>query len=286
VAQGLNLAGTDHRRQAAAGGPAIILVEPQLGENIGTAARAMMNCGLDDLRLVRPRDGWPSAKAVAAASGADVVLDKARLFADVPAALADLVHVYATTARDRGFVRRVVTPRQAAAEMRAQLAAGEGCGVLFGPERTGLLNDDIALADTVLTVPLNPGFSSLNLAQAVLIVGYEWFAAGAAAPSEILRRGGSRPATKAQLLNFFEHLEAALVRSGFLRHPESRPGMVRNLRSLFQRAHCTEQEVRTLHGVVTALAGPRERVKRAGSATAPSSDTGEMLRLVQRPHDK
>ncbi|MBO0713070.1 MAG: RNA methyltransferase [Acetobacteraceae bacterium] len=253
------MAGTDHRRQAVTAGPAIILVEPQLGENIGTAARAMMNCGLDDLRLVRPRDGWPSDRAIAAASGADLVLAKARLFADVPAAIADLVHVCATTARDRGMVRREVTPRHAAHEMRLWLAAGEACGVLFGPERTGLLNDDVALADTVLTVPLNPGFSSLNLAQAVLIIGYEWFTSGAAAGPETMRRGGGRPATKEALLNFFAHLEEELVRNGFLRNRESRPGMVRNLRSLFQRAQCTEQELRTLHGVVTSFAGPRER---------------------------
>jgi tRNA/rRNA methyltransferase len=257
------MAGTDHRRQAVTGGPAIILVEPQLGENIGTAARAMMNCGLDDLRLVRPRDGWPSDKAVAAASGADTVLAKARLYGDLPTAIGDLVHVYAATARDRGMVRRQVTPRRAAEEMRSWLAAGEACGVMFGPERTGLVNDDVALADTVLTVPLNPAFASLNLAQAVLIVGYEWFTAGAAAAPEVLRRGGSRPATKEELVNFFEHLEEELIRSGFLRNRESRPSMIRNLRSLFQRAQCTEQELRTLHGVVTAFAGPRRRTAEA-----------------------
>jgi tRNA/rRNA methyltransferase len=253
------MAGTDHRRLQPNGGPAVILVEPQLGENIGTAARAMMNCALDDLRLVRPRDGWPSERAVAAASGADAVLDKARLYPSIAAATADLVHVYASTARDRGMVRREVTPRQAAAEMRVNIVAGEPCGVLFGPERTGLLNDDLTLADTVLTVPLNPGFLSLNLAQAVLLVGYEWYTAAADAPPETMHTGLSRPATKAELLNFFAHLEEELVKNGFLRHPESRPSMVRNLRSLFQRAHCTEQELRTLHGVVTAFAGPRER---------------------------
>jgi tRNA/rRNA methyltransferase len=270
------MAGTDHRRQAVTDGPAIILVEPQLGENIGTAARAMLNCGLGDLRLVRPRDGWPSDKAIAAASGADALLAKARLYPDIPAAIAGLVHVYAATARDRGMVRREVTPRHAAPEMRTRIAAGEACGVLFGPERTGLLNDDVALADTVLTVPLNPGFSSLNLAQAVLIVGYEWFTSDVSAPPEILRRGGSRPATKAELLNFFDHLEEELIRNGFLRNRESRPSMVRNLRSLFQRAQCTEQELRTLHGVVTAFAGPRERGKVPEEVAEPlDGSTGE-----------
>jgi tRNA/rRNA methyltransferase len=253
------MAGTDRRRGEPGGGPAIVLVRPQLGENIGTAARAMLNCGLDDLRLVRPRDGWPSDKAMAAASGADRVLDRARLYPGIEAAIADLVHVYASTARPRDMVRREVTPRHAAAEMRRHLAAGEPCGILFGPERTGLLNDDIALADTVLTVPLNPAFASLNLAQAVLIVGYEWFTATAAPNLERLRTGRSRLAGKEQLVAFFDHLEAELDRNGFLRNAEKRPSMVRNLRNLFQRAQCTEQELRTLHGVVTAFAGPRDR---------------------------
>src|SRR3954453_8732952 len=192
------MAGTNHRNETVTGGPAIILVEPQLGENIGTAARAMMNCGLDDLRLVRPRDGWPNDKAVAAASGAGMVLAEARLYLSVEAAIGDLVHVYASTARDRYMVKREVTPRQAAEEMRAYLAAAEGCGVLFGPERTGLVNSDIALADTVVTVPLNPAFSSLNLAQAVLIVGYEWFIAKTEPAPELLHTGHSRPANKAE----------------------------------------------------------------------------------------
>jgi tRNA/rRNA methyltransferase len=253
------MAGTDHSRTAASGGPAIILVEPQLGENIGTAARAMANCGLDDLRLVAPRDGWPSDKAVAAASGADTVLRKARLYPSVPAAIGDLAHVYAATARDRSMVKRELTPRRAAAEMRGFLAADEACGVMFGPERTGLVNDHIALADTVLTVPLNPAFSSLNLAQAVLLIGYEWFTAQTEPPPEIMHTGHSRPADKAELLRFFEHFEEALEVSGFLRHPDKRPGMTRNLRNLFQRAGCTEQELRTLHGVITAFMGPRKR---------------------------
>jgi tRNA/rRNA methyltransferase len=253
------VAGTNTSRDAVTGGPAIILVEPQLGENIGTAARAMMNCGLDDLRLVRPRDGWPSDKAVAAASGADAVLDQARLYPSVEAAIGDLVHVYASTARDRYMVKRELTPRRAAEEMRGFISAGEACGVLFGPERTGLVNDHIALADTVVSVPLNPAFSSLNLAQAVLIVGYEWFTARIEPRPEIMHRGHSRPANKEELLRFFEHFEEALGDSGFLRHPDKRPSLTRNLRNLFQRAQCTEQELRTLHGVITAFMGPRKR---------------------------
>ena len=281
------MAGTNHRRTAVTGGPAIILVEPQLGENIGTAARAMLNCGLNDLRLVRPRDGWPSDKAIAAASGADTVLQKARLYPSVAAAISALVHVFAATARDRGMVRREVTPRRAAAEMRAWLPPGEPCGVLIGPERTGLVNDDVALADTVLTVPLNPAFSSLNLAQAVLIIGYEWFISGAETPGETLHRGGSRPATKEELLNFFDHLEEELENNGFLRNRESQPHMVRNLRSLFQRAQCTEQELRTLHGVVTSFAGPRERKRRTVDRTrSPELEHGKVLGLVDRTDDE
>jgi tRNA/rRNA methyltransferase len=253
------MAGTDHRRRPAEGGPTIILVRPQLGENIGAAVRAMYNCGLTDLRLVAPRDGWPNAKAVAMASGADVVLAKARLFDSLAAAVADLRHVYATTARDRFMVKRVLTPRRAAAEMRDFVAKGEASGVVFGPERTGLVNDEVALADTVLTVPLNPAFASLNLAQAVLVVAYEWFTAGDTGPADFLVTGHSAPATKEELLRFFGHFEEELDRSGFLRNADKRPGMVRNLRNLFQRANPTAQELRTLHGIITAFVGPRQR---------------------------
>src|SRR5580700_600492 len=253
------MAGTDHKKSTLTGGPAIVLVAPQLGENIGTAARAMLNCGLDDLRLVNPRDGWPSDKAVAAASGADSVLDNARLYPSLREAVADLRHVYASTARDRYMVKRAVTPRLAAEEIRSLLAAGEKCGVVFGPERTGLVNEDITLADTVLSVPLNPGFSSLNLAQAVLIIGYEWFIAREMPEAETLHVGHSRPATKEELVRFFDHFEEALIDSGFIRHPDKRPSLFRNLRNFFQRAYPTEQELRTLHGVVTSFMGPRAK---------------------------
>jgi tRNA/rRNA methyltransferase len=258
------MAGTDRNKHDASvpAAPVIILVEPQLGENIGTAARAMMNCGLGELRLVRPRDGWPNPKAVAAASGADDVVENARLFDSTAAAIADLHRVYGTTARHRGMIKPVVTPRQGAIEMRAADARGERVGVLFGPERTGLVNDDIPLADTVLQVPLNPAYSSLNLAQAVLIVGYEWFQAGVDVPARELVTNETRPATKAELLNFFAHLEKELDDCGFLRHADKRPVMVRNIRNMFQRADLTEQELRTLHGIIKELAHERVRNRR------------------------
>ena len=255
------MAGTDRKRALAGGGPAIILVEPQLGENIGAAARAMLNCGLTDLRLVKPRDGWPNAKAVAAASGADSVIAGVRLFDSVEAAVADLARVYATTARHRGMIKRVVTPRRAATEMRRRIAAGEAVGVLFGAERMGLVNDHIALADTVISVPLNPGFASLNLGQAVLLLGYEWFQATDGTPASQLVTNETRPAAKAELLNFFAHLEKELDACGFLRNAEKRPSMVRNIRNLFQRAALTHQEIRTLHGIVAELATYRQRRK-------------------------
>jgi tRNA/rRNA methyltransferase len=258
------MAGTDRSKDGSApiSGPAIILVEPQLGENIGTAARAMLNCGLSDLRLVRPRDGWPNPKAVAAASGADEVIRSARLFESTAAAIADLNRVYGTTARHRGMIKPVVTPRQAAAEMHAAERRSERVGVLFGPERTGLINDDIPLADTIVQVPLNPAYSSLNLAQAVLLVGYEWFQAAVDAPPRELVTNETRPATKAELLNFFTHLEKELDDCGFLRHADKRPVMVRNIRNMFQRADLTEQEIRTLHGIIKELAHERVRNRR------------------------
>ncbi len=254
------MAGTDRTKRGmdgAGGGPAIVLVAPQLAENIGTVARAMLNCGLTDLRLVRPRDGWPNPKAAPAASGADAVLDAARVYDRTEDAIAELAHVYATTARPRDMVKPVATPRQAAGAMRAAFERGEPVGILFGGERAGLDNDDIVLADTVVTVPLNPSFASLNLAQAVLLVGNEWYQAGPVEPPEGMDRGAP-PATKAELGNFFEHLEQELDRAEFFRVAEKRPTMVRALRNLFQRAHPTEQEVRSLHGVVTALSGRRK----------------------------
>jgi tRNA/rRNA methyltransferase len=234
--------------------PTVILVRPQLGENIGMAARAMLNCGLSSLRLVAPRDGWPNMKAKRAASGADVVLDEAQVLDSVEAAVADLERVVATTARNRELSQRIVTPRRAAEQMRGWIANGEKVGILFGPERTGLTNDDMVHADTALSIPLNPQFSSLNVAQAVLLVSYEWAAAGDGTPAERMSDHSTRPATKDELQNLFAHLERALDQSGFLRNRAMRPAMVNNLRAFLQRAAMTEQEVRSFHGVIKYLA--------------------------------
>jgi tRNA/rRNA methyltransferase len=249
------MAGTDRTKPIAAGvGPAIVLVEPQLGENIGMAARAMLNCGITELRLVRPRDGWPSEAAENAASGADVVIAGTKLYDSTADAVADLSLVFASTARDRDMTKRFVTPRQAAAEIRAFEAGGGKTGVLFGKEAKGLKNDDLALADACILAPVNPAFRSLNLAQAVFVVGYEWFMAASEAPASELRMPKeTRPADKAELFGLFEHLERELDASGFLHVKEKQPVMVRNLRNMFQRMGLTEQEVRTLRGVITSL---------------------------------
>ncbi len=242
-------------------GPEIILVHPQIGENIGTAARAMLNCGLLNLRLVKPREPWPNEKAVTSSAGADAVLDRARLFATTAEAVADLNRLYATTARARDIVKPVLSPRAAAEEMSAAMAGGaaEGAkvGILFGAERSGLDNDDVTLADAIIEVPVNPDFSSLNLAQAVLICAYEWrvSAMGDEGKGEAPRRGRPRaaPASKDDMAGFYAHLEAELDGAGFLYPSEKRARMVRNIRNLFARADMTAQEVRTLRGIIVAL---------------------------------
>jgi tRNA/rRNA methyltransferase len=248
------MAGTDSSREGVLGGPAVVLVRPQLAENIGACARAMLNFGLDEMRLVAPRDGWPQDKARAMASRADAVLDNAALFATTAAATADLNLVLATTARPRDMTKPVLSPREAAAECRRALAAGEKVGVLFGAERAGLDNDDVVRAQAIVAVPANPAFASLNLAQAVLLFGYEWFAAGAAPPAEAEPR-----ATAADLDNFYARLEPALDAAGFLFPPEKRPAMVRNIRNIFARAGLTPHEVSTLHGILSALMKLGER---------------------------
>ena len=235
-------------------GPAIILVEPQLAENIGTAARAMANFGLSDLRIVHPRDGWPNERARAAASGA-VLVERVTVFASLQAAIADLSFLYATTARQREIPKEVHGPREAVARLRARAPTGAGTGILFGRERTGLTNEEVSVADAVLTLPVDPSFASVNVAQSVLIIAYEWRLSGLAAEGAGLPFGGPSdpPASKEDLIGFFDHLEAALDEAGFFRPAEKRPHMMLGLRAMLQRAGLTEQEVRTLRGVVAAL---------------------------------
>ena len=240
--------------QAVNASPAMILVGAQLGENIGTVARAMLNFGLTDLRLVSPRVGWQMERAVKAAAGAEGLIDNHRLFDSVADATADLGFVVATTARQRDMVKPVLTPAKLAVEMRArQNDTHPQSGILFGCERTGLDNEDISLADAICSVPLNPDFSSLNLAQAVLLMGYEYYQAADETPDTQLDMQDARPATRGEINAMFEHMEAALDAAGFLAPPEKKPAMARNIRNIYNRAGLTEQDVQTLRGIINAL---------------------------------
>jgi tRNA/rRNA methyltransferase len=239
--------------------PAVILVRPQLGENVGTAARAMLNFGLDDLRLVRPKCGWPNVKAVAAASGATEVLNRLRVFDSVEAAADDLHAVFATTARPRDLAKRVVDAAGAAGESRALTAAGRRVGLMFGPERTGLANDELIYADAVLTVPMNPAFTSLNLAQAVLLVAYEWHKAGDPAPPAPSSEDVARAASKGEVDRLFRHLRDELDAVDFFRAADRRVSLGRAIQLVLERARLREPEVHLLHGIVKALAGSRSR---------------------------
>ncbi len=234
--------------------PVVILVRPQLADNIGAVARAMANGGLYHLRLVAPRDGWPQERAWRNASGADRLLDDLTLHDNVADATADLHHVFATCPRPRHIVKPVMTARGAAAEMREICARGLRVGLLFGPERAGLDNDDMAACDALIRYPLNPEFMSLNLAQAVMVMAYEWWSTIDTTPPKVLMTNETQVATKGKLDNFLTHLVDQLDACGFLRNAPKRPGMVRNIRHLFQRGEVTEQELRTLHGIVTELA--------------------------------
>ncbi len=244
--------------------PPLILVRPQLADNIGMVARAMANFGLDDLRLVDPRDGWPNEKARAAASGANYIIDDTSAYPTLREAISDLHHVYATTARQRDLAKPILTPLQAVQDMREKMAAGLRCGFLFGPERAGLETDEVALADSLIMIPVNPRFASLNLAQAVLLLSYEWLketkrgTLGRVTTYETpmqsgLNMRGSLPATKDELLGFFEHLETELERLGFFNPPHKRQTVMRNIQTMFARMQASEQEVRTLRGIVATL---------------------------------
>ena len=266
------MAGTDTSLTISlAPGPAIILCEPQLGENIGTAARAMANFGLWDLRLVRPRDGWPNERAIAAASRADHVLEKVRVFETLEAAIADLKLVYATTARSRDMQKEVIGPEEASINMAQHVAAGQGVGLLFGRERWGLLNEEVAMADAIVTLPVEPAFASLNIAQAVLLMSYEWMKTGIEDLSATRFHALEQmPATKAQLQGLYDHVEEALDARGYFRPLAKKPKMVDNLRAVFSRRAFTETEIQVVRGVISSIDRFSRKVPRGSGP--PSQD--------------
>jgi len=275
-------AGTDKtKRWAAAAAPVVVLVEPQLGENIGAAARVMANFGVSRLRLVAPRQSWPNAKAQMMAAGADRILDDAVLYDTLEAAIADCTFVLAATARAHDQAKQVVGAGEAAALLAPRVAAGETVAVVFGRERNGLENDEVALADRILTLPVNPAFASLNLAQAVAIVAYEWFkrASGGALPFAMPEK--SAPAPKEQLLAFFASVERELEKVEFFRPPDKRETMQINLRNIFTRMQPTRQDIQTLHGVIMAISEGRKGPARGGIL---DGEEAEMLRTLLAEH--
>ena len=274
-------AGTDRTKHwKAPPGPVIVLVEPQLGENIGAAARAMANFGLSRLRLVKPRQAWPNEKARVMATGAGRILDEAELFDTLEAAIADCTFVLAATARAHDQAKRVVGPAEAAAEIAPRIAAGARVAILFGRERNGLESNEVALADRIVTLPVNPAFASLNLAQAVVIVAYEWFKlAGTGLPFVMPVK--SAPAPKQQLLAFFASLERELEKVEFFRPPDKRETMQINLRNIFTRMQPTRQDMQTLHGVIMAIAEGRKGPARGGVL---DGEEAELLRALLAEH--
>jgi tRNA/rRNA methyltransferase len=259
------MSGTDRTKSAPdLAGPVVILVEPQLGENIGMAARAMGNFALSRLRLVKPRDGWPNIAAQRAAAGADYILEKAELYDTVQAAVADLDLVFATTARAHDQAKPVLAPEAAAREMVGHIANGGGAGILFGRERAGLTNEEVALANRIVTFPVNPGFASLNLAQAVLLMGYEWFRLATSGELPFAMPERSERASHHQIDAFFENLVRELDKVEFLRPREKRDTMLVNLRNIFTRMEPTKQDMHTLHGVVMAIAEGRKGPAKGG----------------------
>ncbi|MEO1551751.1 MAG: RNA methyltransferase [Pseudomonadota bacterium] len=250
------MSGTDHSHTPPpTPQPAFVLVGPQMGENIGAAARAMWNFGLNRMRLIAPRDGWPNPRAVAMASGAATVIDGVRVFDDTDSALGDLSYTYATTARPRDLTKTVFTPEAAMADARARMARGEQVGILFGPERAGLQNDDVARANAIITVPVNPAFASLNLAQCVLLCAYEWGRVTFAS-EPVTTSGKAVPASGVEMTALRDHLEARLDAVGFFWPEDKRASMVENLRNLLSRLPLTDADVRTVHGIVRALGKP------------------------------
>ena len=257
--------GTDRTKSGVAlDGPVVILVEPQLGENIGMAARAMGNFALTRLRIVNPRDGWPNVSAQRAAAGADAILDRVELFDTVAQAVADLTLLFATTARAHDQAKPVAAPQAAAREIASGIAGGGNVGILFGRERYGLQNEEVALADRIITFPVNPGFASLNLAQAVLLMGYEWFKLSTEGALPFAMPERSERASQHQMQAFFDNLVRELDRVEFLRPAEKRETMLVNLRNIFSRMEPTKQDMHTLHGVVMAIAEGRKGPAKGG----------------------
>lgn len=249
------MSGTDHSQAADWSGPqpSFILVEPQMGENIGAAARGMYNFGLEWMRIVNPRDGWPNQKATTMASGAARVLDQVRLTKTTAEACDDLHYVFATTARTRDLTKPVMTPERAMTHARVLIGEGKKVGVLFGPERAGLANDDVVRANALISVPVNPAFASLNLAQCVLLLAYEWRRQGVDLPAETMLLAGTEFATGVEVEKLSEGLEERLRDQRFFWPADKAESMRLNLRNLFSRMPLTGADVRTLHGVFRAL---------------------------------
>lgn len=241
--------------------PAFVLVRPQMGENIGAAARAMWNFGLDRMRLVAPRDGWPNQKAVVMASGAGRLLDEATLFDTVAGAAGDCTYVFATTARNRDLTKPVMSPERAMEVAREKIAGGQKIAVLFGPERAGLENDDIARADALISVPVNPDFPSLNLAQCILLIGYEWRRHAVEIVPERMEMAGAEWAPVLEIEKLAEHFEDRLETAGFFFPPDKAASMKVNLRNLWARMPLTRADVQMLHGVLRQMVRWKERSK-------------------------
>ncbi|MGR3759364.1 RNA methyltransferase [Roseobacteraceae bacterium NS-SX3] len=239
--------------------PAFVLVRPQMGENIGAAARAMWNFGLDRMRIVAPRDGWPNPKAVAMSSGAGRLLDEAQICAGVPEALADCTYAFATTARPRELTKPVYSPERAMQIAAEKIAAGEKVAVLFGPERAGLENDDIAKANAIISVPVNPLYASLNLGQCVLLTAYEWMRQSGEVVHEATDLGKGDWATGIEVEKLVEHYEGRLTEAGFFYPPEKAEGMRVVFRNLFSRMRLTRADVQMLHGVMRQMVRWKER---------------------------
>ena len=239
--------------------PAFVLVRPQMGENIGAAARAMWNFGLDRMRIVAPRDGWPNSKAAAMASGAGRLLDEAVLADDLPGALADCTYVFATTARVRGLTKPVYAPERAMQVAAEKISTGEKVAVLFGPERAGLENEDVARANAIINVPVNPEFASLNLAQCVLLTAYEWRRASGKVEMERTDMGGADWASQLEVEKLADHYEERMEEAGFFFPEHKREGMKINLRNMWSRMPLTGADVRMLHGVLRQMVRWKDR---------------------------